>query len=324
MTVNGARSSGSKLRMGVPQGSILGPFLFLVYINDLPQLVRNKHDLVLFADDTSLLFKIYRQQNNYDDVNAAISSVVDWFTANNLLLNEKKTKCVKFVLPNVKPVVSSIKIKDELLDFEDSTIFLGMSLDAKLQWGSHISKLSNRLSSATFAVKKIRTLTNEDTARLVYFSYFHCLMSYGILLWGHAADANCVFILQKRAVRAIYNLGNRVSLRDKFGESGILTFASQYIYENLLYVQKNKHQFKKYCDIHNRNTRNKNKLVPTITRLHKISKSFIGQCVRFYNKIPLDFQILPLNQFKSVIKRKLCKKGYYKISDYLEDLNPWS
>ncbi|GBP93782.1 hypothetical protein EVAR_61263_1 [Eumeta japonica] len=72
--VNGKKSSGSIVHMGVPQGSILGPFL-LVYINDLPSLVKDAHEIVLFADDTSLLFKVKRQQPTYDDVNNAISKV---------------------------------------------------------------------------------------------------------------------------------------------------------------------------------------------------------------------------------------------------------
>ena len=70
----------------------------------------------------------------------------------------------------------------------------------------------NRLSSAAFAVKKIRSLTDVETARLVYFSYFHSIMSYGILLWG----IQPILVLQKRAIRAIYNLGPKASLRQKF------------------------------------------------------------------------------------------------------------
>ncbi|KAA5612507.1 hypothetical protein F3H15_34020, partial [Pseudomonas aeruginosa] len=85
--------------MGVPQGSILGPFLFLVYINDLPKFIETRHEVVLFADDTYLLFKIKRQLEDYDDVNDAISRVVHWFSVNNLLLNNKKTKCIKFTTP---------------------------------------------------------------------------------------------------------------------------------------------------------------------------------------------------------------------------------
>ncbi|CAH2232085.1 jg4759 [Pararge aegeria aegeria] len=69
-------------------------------------------------------------------------------------------------------------------------------------------------------IRKIRQITDVDTARLVYFAYFHSVMSYGILIWGKAADIETIFILQKRAVRSIYKLKSRESLREKFKEIG--------------------------------------------------------------------------------------------------------
>ena len=158
----------------------------------------------------------------------------------------------------------------------------------------YIDKLAKKLSAAAYAVKKIRLLTDIDTARIIYFSYFHSVMTYGILLWGNAADINIISILQKRAIRAIYKLGSRASLREKFKEIDILTVASRYIYENVLYVRKNIDAFRKHSDVHKINTRNKNKLLPLKTRLHKISNSFMGQSIRFYNKIPSNIQQLPI------------------------------
>lgn len=321
--INGKRSSGARVTMGVPQGSILGPFLFLIYINDLPYFVKESHDTVLFADDTSFIFKLNRQNTNFDEVNNALSKVVDWFNINNLLLNENKTKLIKFCTPNVKRVETKVQINGVALEPVESTIFLGLMLDSKLQWGPHIERLSGKLSSAAYAVKTIRRLTDVDTARIVYFSYFHSIMSYGILLWGNAADINSIFILQKRAVRAIYKLGPRVSLKEKFKEINILTVASQYIFENLMYVRKNVTKFSEKRDIHNVNTRHKHNLVVHSTRLHRISNSFMGQCIRFYNKLPNNIRELPINKFKTFIKTKLYAKGYYKISDYLSDCNAW-
>lgn len=321
--VNGKRSPGSTVTMGVPQGSILGPFLFLVYINDLPCLIKNSHEIVLFADDTSLIFKLKRQQPVTDDVNNALSKIVHWFSVNNLLLNEKKTKCIRFLTPNVKQVKTNVLVNGAELDLVDTTVFLGITLDSKLQWGPHITKLSKRLSSAAYAVYKIRHLTDVETARLVYFSYFHSVMSYGILLWGNAADIQAIFVLQKRAIRAIYNLSCRHSLRDKFKEINIMTVASQYVYENLIYVKKNINLYSKYSDIHSINTRNKDLLIVPRTRLQKISNSFKCQSIRFYNKLPNQVKELSLNKFKLFIKQKLCQKGFYKVKDYLDDKKAW-
>ncbi|GBP32717.1 hypothetical protein EVAR_16881_1 [Eumeta japonica] len=80
---------------------------------------------------------------------------------------------------------SGFTLRNKELEFVNSTVFLGITLDDRLQWGPHISKLVKRLSSATYAVKKMRNLSDIETARLVYFSCFHSLMSYGILLWGN-------------------------------------------------------------------------------------------------------------------------------------------
>ncbi|GBP21532.1 Probable RNA-directed DNA polymerase from transposon BS [Eumeta japonica] len=137
--INDERSPGSLVNMGVPQGSVLGPFLFLVYISDLPHLVKNRHGNLLFADDTSLLFKIDRHQSAFDKVNSTIFEI--------------------FVM-----------VKDEVLDIVDTTLFLGLTLDSKLRWNSHITRLAKRLGSAAYAIKRIRLLTVESTARLVYFS----------------------------------------------------------------------------------------------------------------------------------------------------------
>lgn len=88
----------------------------------------------------------------------------------------------------------------------NETVLLGIKLDSRLQWGHHLASFAGRLNSeAYYAVRKIRQFKDVETARLVYFSYFHSIIkSNGILLWGRAAEIKSIFILQKRAIRAIY------------------------------------------------------------------------------------------------------------------------
>jgi hypothetical protein len=323
VVVNGTQSNGATVTLGVPQGSILGPFLFLVYINDLPYIIPNLCDIVLFADDTSLVFKVDRKSSDYSGVNNTLVKVLDWFTTNNLLLNAKKTKCVRFALPNVRPVETKIFLNNECLEMVDKALFLGITLDRSLQWSPHIAVLARKLSSAAYAIRKIRQLTNVETARLVYYSYFHSVMTYGILVWGKAADIQTVFVLQKRAIRSIYLLSSRESLRDRFKEINIMTVASLYIYENIIYVIKNFDSFTKNSDIHKLNTRNKNKIAIKKFRIRKVHRSFLGQCIHFFNKLPDDVLTLPLPALKKYLKKTLMSKAYYRVEDYMTDTNAW-
>jgi hypothetical protein len=159
---------------------------------------------------------------------------------------------------------------------------------------------------------------------LVYFSYFHSVMCYGILLWGRATDVETIFVLQKRAIRAIYGLKSRDSLRELFKTIGIMTVPSQYIYENIMYVRKNRELFRKGCDIHKLNTRNKFKLVAVSTRLSKVQKSFVGLCTRYYNKLPDHVLDMSENKFKSFVRQTLQNRAYYRLDEYLPDKDIWT
>uniref|UniRef100_A0A2H1WT74 SFRICE_028976 n=1 Tax=Spodoptera frugiperda TaxID=7108 RepID=A0A2H1WT74_SPOFR len=311
--VNGTNSQGSEMKMGVSQGSILGPFLFMVYMNDLPFVFENQPRMVLFANDISLIFRVNQRSSNFNNVNRSICLVQNWFTINNLALNEKKTKCIKFSLSKVHNNDCDVVLNGQKLEFINETVFLGITLDTRLQWRPHIKALSERLSSVAFEV------TDEKTARLHYFSDFHNIMSHDILLWGRAAEIKSIFILQKQAIRAIYKLSHRKSLRKFFKTIDILTMPCQFIYENIMYVRKKLQLFEQRSDGNNFNTSDKNKLV----RLSKVQKSFMGLGVQCYNKIPTNILDFKESDFETCIKHGLCKKAYYKVTDYLKDENAW-
>ena len=115
--------------------------------------------------------------------------------------------------------------------------------------------------------------------------------------WGSASDINSIFILPKRAMRYIYNLRARDSLRDVFKDASFITVASQFVYYNILFVRQNTQCHIKNSDKHTIGTRNKDKLVTPSFRLQKVNKSFMNLSIHVYNKIRQCIQSLPLPQF---------------------------
>lgn len=143
-------SDSQLITCGVPQGSILGPLLFLLYINDLPLNVNiTEAQIILFADDTSA---IVTAKNNRDlelAANHIVSLLNNWFTANKLLLNESKTNLIHF---NNKGIdVLNVNSISRPLAFSNCTKFLGVHIDCKMKWEDHIQKLAKKLSSACYA-----------------------------------------------------------------------------------------------------------------------------------------------------------------------------
>ena len=99
--------------------------------------------------------------------------------------------------------------------------------------------------------------------------------------------------------------------------------ASQFILENVMYVHRNIDRFTKNCDIHQINTRNKNKLAIPVTRLRRVCNYFVGGCIRFYNRIPENVKTASVAKFKKIVKKRLCVRGYYDTKDFINDDTPW-
>jgi hypothetical protein len=138
-------SEWGKVSRGVPQGSILGPFLFLVYINDLP-LFLNKNSLpILFVDDTSVLVTCPNQHDFLIEINNIFAELNSWFESNLLLLHFDKTKFVHFKTRNTPVLNTNITYKSNPIISVNNTKFLGLSIETNLSWRTHIDRLLLKL-----------------------------------------------------------------------------------------------------------------------------------------------------------------------------------
>ena len=169
---------------GVPQGSVLGPLLFLLYINDLP-IISKKLKFYLFADDINLYFSSHDLDYLQTVVNKELKKVSKWLRANRLALNIDNTNYLIFHSPQVQlPHPTIIKIDQKPITHERSVKYLGMILDPTLSWRPHIIELAKKLSRTVGIFYKLRYLISSDILKMLYFALIHPFVLYGITAWN--------------------------------------------------------------------------------------------------------------------------------------------
>jgi hypothetical protein len=163
----------------VPQGSILDPLLLLLYINDLPQITNYNSKIVLFADDTSKVITNPSTLNFEKSVNEIIQGINEWFNTNLFSLNLHKTHFIHFVTKNSSSIDFNITDGYKKIANVYSTKFLGLTFDNTLSCITHIDTVIPKLSSASFAMRVVKPFLSLDSPKMVYYSYFHSVMTYG-------------------------------------------------------------------------------------------------------------------------------------------------
>ena len=173
VSINGFNSSHIDITCGVPQGSTLGPLLFLLYINDL-NFSRNNAIASHFGDDTCIMFGSCKPKTLETVLNCDLKKISDWLKANRLLLNVKKSKLLLFQKKQSKLDTNciSIKLNGCKLDPTDNVQYLGVYIDKFLSWDCYITQLSNKLRRANGILSKLRHFTKKETLLSVYYAIF--------------------------------------------------------------------------------------------------------------------------------------------------------
>lgn len=298
---NGHESSPRPVMSGVPQGSVLGPLLFIVIINDLYHSVSGR--AVLFADDTTLFSSHSNVLGAELAVRDLLSVASEWFLANRLVLNKSKTQLLTFSLTHDVSVSDPVKL-------------LGFTLDPTLTWNSHVEALVVRLSRVLFLLRRLSCELKSEHIRMAYYAFFHSLLSYGTRLWGHSAHTHKVLLMQKKAVRILSNAGYLDHCRPLFVRNGILTVYSVYIFQCLLAIRDNFDSYVTNNDVHTHNTRASPDVFIPRCRLSKTLKCFPVSGFKFFNFLPVEIRSLPRPKFATMVKSWLVANPLYHTDEY--------
>lgn len=315
--VNTYHSQSNIINVGVPQGSILGPLLFIIYLNDL-KLQMSNVSIVSFADDTNLIIKPSMNMSLENSAISALHKITSWFAANNLALNLDKTKYILFN-SNSTNREPELFVQNKQISSVQQIRFLGVEIDNKLSWDEHTKHIVKKLNSSCYMLKALASVTSHKCLRSVYFAYVHSHISYGIVFWGiYKKNLQSVFTVQKRALRMIQNMPPLASCRNVFSVLGILPVPCVYIYKTVLYINKNKNKYCTNTQVHHYNTRNKSNFhIKSVNKAYSL-KTVNNVGIRFYNKLPDNIKnITDSKNFKKQLFDFLLRNSFYSVSEYL-------
>ena len=191
----------------MPQGSVLGPLLFLLYINDLPSIINKTSAPIIFADDASILFAHFNIIDFNKNVHIVFRTLNEWLGGNQLSLNFNKTNYVHFTTTRNVTVNLTIGFNKNFITNSSYTKFLGVTMDNTLSWNNHIDLLEKKLHTACYIIRNAKTYVSASSLKIIYYAFFHLALGYEIIFWGNSSHSSVIFRIQKKAIRIMKDVG---------------------------------------------------------------------------------------------------------------------
>ena len=315
--VNSKMSTESVLSCGVPQGSLLGPLLFIIYVNDLVTCVKSCQ-VQLYADDTVLYFSHSSINNIELALNTDLENVYNWMCQNKLSVNCKKTECILFGSKHMlsKQNVLNIKLHKSPLNQVRHFKYLGLICDENLNWNNHIENMSQKIGKMIGFLGRLRRSLSETVLNLIYRSLILPLFDYGDIIYSST------FMKYTDKLQKLQNRAGRIILKVKPEHHVSVSEMHNALNWQLLDERRLNHSlvfmYKILNDLTPTYLRNEFEYVPQryssrfgeILHLPKprtecLKRSFKYRCAKAYNELPPVIKSSStVNAFKSKISHR--------------------
>lgn len=336
VAIGNYRSKPLPITYGVPQGSILGPTLFLIYINNLCKLKPLHGNIICYADDTALLFTADTWEEVFRAANEGINEVTQWLTNNTLSLNTEKTKYLAFSIrestqPSVNLCITAhtclpLHLKNnrtcscKSLERTQLIKYLGVFIDNNLTFKQHINKLTCRIRKLIYIFKRLRQVADMKILKLTYTTLCQSLLTYCIVAWGGAPKTVLINLeIAQRAVLKVINFYDfQYPTNLLYQKCNVLSVRKLYIL-NTISKQHSIYQFDANISEHKRRVND----VQALKSYNKFHTSFIRKFLLFlgpylYKKANKELSIY--SKTKHICKRIVSNWLLSKTYDETEDL----
>lgn len=308
--INDVYSELQKVTVGVPQGTVLGPVLFSVYVNSLLSLnVSGK--IVCFADDTALLISGHSWHEVFRKADVDLHKIKCWLDANQLTLNIDKTKFIPFSMNRQgMPTGETLKLHDSNCDLSfsckcttkiescDSIRYLGVCFDRFMKWDTHINYVSKKIRKLVYKFSQLRHILPLKLTKMVYAALTESILNYGILSWGSACESVLLplKIAQKYILKTMLSKPKMYPTDLLFSESEILNIRQLYCLRVIQFSLK----FNVFPNLTDHNVQTRavtgQKYATSLQHFSFTQRSILFTGPRLLNMLPLKLKNGPLNK----------------------------
>lgn len=316
VNINSTLSDFKNINIGIPQGSILGPLLFIIFVNSLPNSVDCK--CTMYADDTTLLCTAYDSTTLQSDLQSNLNKIVNWFNKNNLTLNIKKTKFMvfgtRYMLENFENV--HLHCNNDSLDRVNEYNYLGVTFDPLMSWSEHINQMSSSISKRCGIIKRVKHFVPQDTLIMLANALVMPNFDYCSAVWSNCSLelSNSLQILHNRLARIILSADIRTPVNDMMNTLQWNKLNDRWLNQMLILTFKClkgmvpgylSSQFTFMHNIHSKGTRSQTNfaLYEPKWKINAGRRTFHMRAAKIWNNLPTDirccYESMSLLQFKN-------------------------